>query len=78
MKPKYLFYIILMVMIHYEVGRLINADEEQDEVSESNYEKSVKLDSDKNDKDAFRYGVVHKVRLIKRQENHAHRFNVWK
>lgn len=78
MKPKYLFYIILMVMMHYEVSRLIYADTEQDEISESDYDKSVKLDSDRNQKDPFKYGAVHKVRLIKRLESRARPYNVWK
>ena len=78
MKPKYLFYIFLIVMIHYEVSRLIYAGDERDDVSESNYEKSVKLDSDTNSKSVFGYGPVHKVRLIKKDETRARRFNVWK
>ena len=42
MKPKYLFYVILLAVMHYEVGRLIG-DSRPSETDESSYEQSTKF-----------------------------------
>jgi hypothetical protein len=42
MKPKYLFYLILLAVMHYEVGRLVN-DSKVSETDESSYEQSTKF-----------------------------------
>jgi hypothetical protein len=42
MKPKYLFYLILLAVMHYEVGRLIG-DSRPSGTDESSYEQSTKF-----------------------------------
>ncbi len=44
MKPKYLFYLLIMIVMHYEVGRLISVSQPQEEPENQSYqEKAVKI-----------------------------------
>ena len=51
MKSKYVFYLLLIIVMHYEVGRLISSGQQQEEGAESNYyqqEEAVKPYPDAN------------------------------
>ena len=71
MKPKYIFYLFMIVVIHYEVGRIVSvtttqpADDEQ-----PSSQKGVKLDENKNQPIAPVY--VQRVHFIK-VNNHYRR-----
>jgi hypothetical protein len=86
MKPKYLFYIVLIVIMHYEVGRLIGGEEPHEiDESESSYEKGVRLDDTANADDIefnyqgkdIKYKSVSKLRVINLHRSHPRRFKVW-
>ena len=48
MKPKYLFYLILLAVMHYEVGRLVG-DTHSAGTDESSYEQATKFTPRGND-----------------------------
>jgi hypothetical protein len=44
MKPKYLFYLLIIIVMHYEVGRLISVSQPQEEPENQSFrEKAVKI-----------------------------------
>jgi hypothetical protein len=86
MKPKYLFYIVLIVIMHYEVGRLVANEEPRDiDESESSYEKGVRLDDTSNADDIefnyqgkdIKYTSVSKLRVTNLHRSHVRHFKVW-
>ncbi|WP_259067756.1 hypothetical protein HDF24_19085 [Mucilaginibacter sp. X4EP1] len=63
MKPKYMFYLFIMILIHYEVGRIvsISATQAADEQPSSN--RGIKLDE--NEQHFVKpLGYDHEVRFI--------------
>jgi hypothetical protein len=84
MKPKYLFYIVMIVVLHYEVGRLVS-NPEPDDVDESSYERGVRLDDTSNENDIqFNYQGkeiklkgVHQLRVINLHHYKQKHFKIW-
>ncbi|WCT14952.1 hypothetical protein [Mucilaginibacter jinjuensis] len=84
MKPKYLFYIVMIVVLHYEVGRLVSNGESRD-IDDSSYEKGVRLNDTSNksdieftyqDKDIKLKGV-HQLRIINAHHYKQCHFKIW-
>ncbi len=65
MKPKYLFYLILLAVMHYEVGRLVG-DSRPSGTDESSYEQSTKFTPGDND---LKYKPDPQVRVFKLHSN---------
>lgn len=84
MKPKYLFYIVMIVVLHYEVGRLVN-NPEQNDFDDSSYERGVKLNDTSNSNDIeFNYQGkevklkgVHQLRVINAHHHQQRHFKIW-
>jgi hypothetical protein len=62
MKPKYVFYLLLLVMMHYEVGRLINSGSPDMQDSATAYKHSAKL---YNNDTAVQFNTEHRLHLVK-------------
>ncbi len=84
MKPKYLFYIVMIVVLHYEVGRLVGNEEPRD-MDDSSYEKGARLNDTSNSNDIeFNYQGkevklkgVHQLRVINAHHYKQRHFKVW-
>ena len=63
MKPKYVFYLLLLVMMHYEVGRLINNESPPDaQDSATAYKQKARL---YNNDTTVQFNTTHRLHLVK-------------
>lgn len=78
MKPKYMFYLFIMILIHYEVGRIVSittAQASDDEQPSS--QKGVKLDE--GERFVKPFGYEHEVRFISINNTHHRKHaKLWK
>jgi hypothetical protein len=74
MKPKYVFYLILLIGMHYEVSRLIDSNVQKD-VDDTSYQKGVKLDTNEH---YYISGNEYKLVAVKSNDKHKTRNRSWK
>jgi hypothetical protein len=75
MKPKYVFYLILLIAMHYEVGRLIESNAQQKDVDDSSYQRGAKLDTNER---YYISGNEYKLVAVKLDDKHKKKNRPWR
>jgi len=75
MKPKYIFYLFIIVVIHYEVGRIVSVTTTQAADEQPSSQKGVKLDENRNQSIAPVY--EQRVRFIRVNNHYKRHRKVW-
>jgi hypothetical protein len=77
MKPKYMFYLFMMILIHYEVGRIVSVTTAPAADDQPSSQRGVKLDE--NEQHFVKpLGYEHEVRFISISNPHPKHVKLYK